>query len=93
MAGLEQRIGTLNQTEILGVSTEAAIPLEPTIIDDNLIDLSDIQPASWGTSVLSARVSSDRRLHFVDVSSCPSSLASHDWYPDESTASDELISV
>ena len=98
VAGLEQRIGTLNQTEILGVSTEAAIPLERTNIDDNPIDdnpidLSDIQPTSRGTSVLSDRVSSDRRLRFVEVASWPSSLASHEWYPDESMASDEQISV
>ena len=93
VAGLEQRIGTLNQTEILGVSTEAAIPLERTNIDDNPIDLSDIQPTSRGSSVLSDRVSSDRRLRFVEIDSWPSSLASHEWYPDESMASDEPISV
>ena len=93
VAGLEQRIGTLNQTEILGVSTEAAIPLERTNIDDNPIDLSDIQPTSRGTSILSDRVSSHRRLRFAEVASWPSSLASHDWYPDESMASDEPISV
>ena len=91
VAGLEQRIGTLNQTEILGVSTEAAIPLERTNIDDNPIDLSDIQPTSRGTSILSDRVSSHRRLRFAEVASWPSSLASHDWYPDESMASDEPI--
>ena len=93
VAGLEQRIGTLNQTEILGVSTEAAIPLERTNIDDNPIDLSDIQPTSRGSSVLSDRVSSDRRLRLVEIASLTSSLASHEWYPDESMASDEPISV
>ena len=93
VAGLEQRIGTLNQTEILGVSTEARIPIERTNIDDNPTDLSDIQPTSRGISVLSDRMSSYRRLRFVEVASWPSSLAFHEWYPDESMASDELISV
>ena len=91
VAGLEQKIGTLDQTEITGLITEAETTLEQVTADGNLMDLNDIQPISVGTGVFSDWVSSEgiRRL---DVASSPSSLASNDWFPDESMASDDCLS-
>ena len=86
VAGLERKIGTLNQTEILGLITEAEIPLEQVNTDGNLRDLNDIQPISIGTGVFSDGVSSEgiRRL---DVAFSPSSLASNDCLSDMSMES------
>ena len=89
VSGHEQKIGTLNQTEILGVITEAEIPLQRANTDANLIDLNDIQPVSISTSVFSDWVSSAPGTRLLVVSSPPSSLASGDWFPDESMADDD----
>ena len=93
LAGHEQKIGTLDQKDIFGVATEAEIPFERASADGKPIDLNDIQPVSIASSVFSDWVSShlDVSNHFetsdlycMQPESSSASLASNEWFPEES---------